>query len=713
MKFQARNNYLINWPEYPLLRTTICFMVGIFLSDSFDITLQWCAVVLGVLIVFFYCFNRVKKSSLNLIRGLGVSMLFIGILLGVIRGNLQKAINNPFHYSHGIQNESVTIVGKVSSELKRKKRISATINVLSINTKKYTGRLLVYFDKADSLVNYQIGDIIMMRGKVHQIKDNHNPRAFNYREYLKYQGVDYQIFLKDGVHKLVSSGNVNWISGLTIEIRKWAITIFKERIKQKDQFATASAMVLGHRDNISKDLYTSFSETGAVHVLAVSGLHVGIICLIFIIFFNQFKNESNTFKLIKLISLLLVVWTYALITGASPAVLRASVMFSLILIGRLWFKGANIYNILSCSALLILMYDPYLLFQLSFQFSYLALISIVFFQPYFERWFETRHRILNRIWQLTTVSIAAQILIFPISVYHFHEFPTYFVLSGIIAVFLATFILGIGIALLCFNSIPGLGDIISFFYSVLLEGFIGAIEGVQSLPFTTIDGLFISVESVLICYLLIGAIMYLLRLRPTNYKEAIRNTLKKKRIAACIVMLSTIALMINSILHTNRIKNLTELIVYDIYEHTAIDIFDNNQLYSIYSRNVDHDKVDFASKGYRIYNGNLANTTTSLLEKDNLDEALFLTNGSLFFKNHHLYFVDEIETNNRMPCASDILLVVNKTKQLPHNFLEHHRTSLVVLDNSLTRSIRDVWIEECKKRMLRVHDVREHGVFRL
>lgn len=171
--------------------------------------------------------------------------------------------------------------------------------------------------------------------------------------------------------------------------------------------------------------------------------------------------------------------------------------------------------------------------------------------------------------------------------------------------------------------------------------------------------------------------------------------------------------MINSILHTNRIKNLTELIVYDIYEHTAIDIFDNNQLYSIYSRNVDHDKVDFASKGYRIYNGNLANTTTSLLEKDNLDEALFLTNGSLFFKNHHLYFVDEIETNNRMPCASDILLVVNKTKQLPHNFLEHHRTSLVVLDNSLTRSIRDVWIEECKKRMLRVHDVREHGVFRL
>jgi len=353
MKYQARNNYLINWPEYPLLRITICFMIGIFLGDALSIPLLHSIVLLMGLVFTFLVVNRFGHSSRSSIRSSGIMILSIGILLGVVRGNLQQGVNNPFHYTHLIGKDNAVLVGQIISELKRKKRLSTTVKVQSVDGKTCSGKLLVYFGRGDSLISYQVGDIIALKGRIQRLKDNPNPKSFNYKDFLKYKGISCQMFLKDEAHKMLSSGRPVIFNRAALKIRKWALSVFESRLNEKDQFATASAMVLGYREHISDDLYASFSETGAVHILAVSGLHVGIICMIFLVFFNRIRNDSNGFKIIKLISLLSVVWIYALVTGASPAVLRAAVMFSLILVGRLWFKGANIYNILGRSAMII------------------------------------------------------------------------------------------------------------------------------------------------------------------------------------------------------------------------------------------------------------------------------------------------------------------------------------------------------------------------
>ncbi len=712
MKFQARNNYLINWPEYPLLRITICFIIGIALSDFFTLSLGSCIVILISLLITYIFLNGNCFPSKIVIRLLSSLVLLIGISLGVFRANLQKGSNNTFNFLNHIGNENL-IVGRVATDLKRKKRVSTTLQVLRVDGEPSRGKLLVYFSKRDSLPEYQIGDIIFIEGKVQLLKDNSNPKSFNYKDYLRYKSIDSQIFLRDDKHKLLSKGELNYINQTALRIRKRALSIFEKRLKDKDHLAVASAMVLGYRDHLSDDLYTSFSETGAVHVLAVSGLHVGIICMIFIFFFNRINNDSNIFKVIKLITLLSVVWIYALVTGASPAVLRAAVMFSFILVGKLWFRGTNIYNILACSALIILLYDPYLLFQLSFQFSYLALISIVFFQPHIEKLYDTKHWVFTRIWQLTTVSIAAQILIFPISVFLFHKFPTYFILSGIVAVFLATFILGMGLLLICINSVPAIGDLVSAGYSRLLEIFIQIISWIQSLPYNNIDGVYFSKVNVILLYVLIGIVMFRLSLKPKNYKEVFHKNLISKRISKLLLALGILFLLINSILFSYRIKNHSELIVYDISNATAIDIFCGNNLYTIESKNTDIKKIDFANKSYRIYNGSPNAISLSEVKECENDHFILNRNGTMIYKNKHLILMDRIDMNKIIPCTSDILLVANKSKVLPYEFLEYHITSLVVLDNSLSFKVKNQWSRECERRNIEVFDIRKKGIFRL
>jgi len=712
MKFQTRNNYVVNWPEYPLLRVTICFMAGIYLSDVSNIDLFTNVTISVSLLIAFVFLNVAFRQSKVNIRMLSLLLLLVGVTFGMFRGNLQKGSNNSFHYQKHICNEN-WIVGKMASELKKKKSISATIEVRQINNEKSSGKLLVYFNKKDSLVNYKIGDIIKIDGKVHKLKDNPNPQAFNFKDYLKYKGIDYQMFLKKGSHELIITGELSIVNNLAFEIRNWALSIFEKRLKDKDQLATASAMVLGYREHLNDELYTTFSETGAVHVLAVSGLHVGIICMIFIFLFNRIKIDGNVFKSFKLITLLSVVWIYALVTGASPAVLRAAVMFSFILLGRLWFKGANIYNILAFSALILLLYDPFLLFQLSFQFSYLALISIVFFQPHLERLYETKHWVTTRIWQLITVSIAAQILIFPISVYHFHQFPSYFILSGVAAVFLATFILGLGLLVLSLDQMPIIGDTVSTLYSYLLEGFLQIISGIQSLPFNKVDGIYISLSSVFVLYLLVGTVMFLISLKPQSYKDVFHKKSRRRKLAKIIVAGCITFLAVNSILFTYRISNQKELIVYDVSKSTAIDIFIGNKLYQISSDHIDESKLNYACQAYRVYNGNP--DLISLTQNSNLQHDLLFwsKNGSMIFKGRHLFFANKENTQSSIPCESDIVLIVNNSILLPYQFLERHSTSLVVLDNSISYKVKNQWIHECRKRDIKIHDIRKNGVFRL
>lgn len=715
MIYVNENSRILNWPEFPLVRVAILLILGIFVGSYMSISLYY---QLGFTLLLFVLINVIQYSGSTRMMTIRLNSFLILILIfsvGVIRYSLQCTKYDNYHYTKYIDHSDY-IVGQVIQEIKKKKASSSTLlSVQSVNGQPCRGKLLVYFNKRDSLLNYTLGDIIAVNGRATPIQGMKNPRAFDYKKYLANKGIDRQIFLKEDQHSLISQERLFFVFHFANEARNWALDILDHRLPDRDEFATASAMVLGNREHISEELKTAFSDTGAVHVLAVSGLHVGIVIMFFNFLFRRTRSESkHSKKVIKFIILTLVVIAYALITGASPAVVRASIMFSTLLLGRLWFDNTNVYNILAFSAILILLYDPNNLTDLGFIFSYLALISIVFFQPRLMRWieqyYEPTHWLSIRILQLITVSIAAQILIFPMSISLFHKFPLYFILSGVFAVAMAPFILGFGLVLIMISWIPFISETIAVLLSLIIKVFLGIIYGIQMLPFNSVDNVWISKFSMICLYLAILAIMHLLAHKKTEYELFLNPSKMARNVAFSVTVLSIIGLFINSIYATYRIKTHNEMIIYDVNKTTLIDIYNGTKLNSIILDSASSAQLNYACRDNRIFHGN------HLPEILNLESSITRNNfiyrkGLMRFLEKNIYFLINAEIANSIPTHSDILLISHSCQIPPYSILNQHTTQKVVMDGSISYKMINQWKKECLKRNIPIHITKQDGAY--
>ena len=251
-------------------------------------------------------------------------------------------------------------------------------------------------------------------------------------------------------------------------------SVLKKMIPSKQSYGVASALFLGIRDGIDNEVQNAYRSAGATHVLAVSGLHVGILSAI-IAFLLGFLRKHNKFKYLYLFFVLGVLFSYSFLTGLSPSVLRASVMFAIIQIGLTFSRRTNIYNNLAFSAFLLLIFSPYMIFEVGFQLSYLAVLGIVLIQPKIVRLWKPSSWIIKKGWELLTVSLAAQLITFPICLYYFHQFPSYFWLSGFVVIPAAMVILGCAIAIILFS-----------FFSKLTCGFFAFNPCINSNFFTVV-----------------------------------------------------------------------------------------------------------------------------------------------------------------------------------------------------------------------------------
>ena len=327
------------------------------------------------------------------------------------------------------------------------------------------------------------------------------------------------------------------------------------------------------------------------------------------------------------------------------------------------------------------------------------------------RWWETKHWWTTRMWQLASVSIAAQILTFPISIYYFHQFPTYFILSGVAAVFLATFILTGGLLLFFVDGIPYLGDFVGHVYSLLVESLVKVIKLIQSLPLNKLEEIYFSKHTVLLLYVCIGTIMFLMSIKPNGYKGVFFKKTKHKRTARYILLSCIVLLALNSALYTKRVKENYEMITYDISKGSVIDFFVGSSVYSIRSEKVEVGDIEFSCTPYRIFKGVKNTFDLDAIHDSKFKSKWFINNDEIVFKNKHIFLVDRFIKKEGMPCTSDILMVINSTDLLPSDILETHKTSIVVLDRSLTYVVRNKWIKACKKLHIPFHDIRSDGVF--
>lgn len=294
-------------------------------------------------------------------------------------------------------------------------------------------RIRLYTTDASLFQDILPGDSIMFSAVPARVRNRSLPGCFRYDKYLNRQYIWHTAFVDSSIFRRGGVSDARTLQRWAAEIRKAMIRKFTSYGLQGEELAVIAALSAGETLMLEEPIRDDYASAGTLHVLAVSGLHVGILYLFLsFILFNRYN--TRLLHVLRFLIILSVLWTYALVTGLSPSVIRATTMFSLFHLGKSLNKSAGSLNILATSAMVLLALDPMQLFIVGFQFSYLAVGGILLFQSRLEGIFNPRNLVLRRIWQLTTVSISAQIFTFPLTLYYFHQYPVYSLLANLFVI---------------------------------------------------------------------------------------------------------------------------------------------------------------------------------------------------------------------------------------------------------------------------------------
>ena len=369
--------------------------------------------------------------------------------------------------------------------------------------------ILLYFEKDSSAFSLTKGDVLQIYTALESpINTSPNPASFDYARYLRIKGICATGYVNQYSWEKVRHIDTFSILSFAESIRLHLLSIYKKHNITDDDFGILAALTLGYRQDISPDVRETFSDTGAMHILAVSGLHVGIIMYVLSLLLFPLNRTKHT-KRIKSLIIICLLWCYAFITGLSPSVTRATIMFSLISFAPIINRHSSTYNTIFLSAFCILLLKPNSLFEIGFQLSYSAVLAIVYFYPKISDLFHPKNRCVKWVWDLLCVSLTAQIGTAPFVLYYFHQFPNYFLLTNFLAIPAATLIIYTAVLFFCVSWIPYIGSCITFLLKALLKLFYWLISYIGSFPNATSHIWLGEFETFLLYFIIIGFVFCL------------------------------------------------------------------------------------------------------------------------------------------------------------------------------------------------------------
>lgn len=672
--------------DFPLAKITIWFLIGIlvFYYAPINIVISILAFAIGIVTFFIlYLLAKRNKKSITLF---GATTYFISFFIGGLTlllhtDSFQKT--NYIHCKKAFQSKqyiTLTLREKLKSN-SYNDRYTAIIN--TIDGVNYSGKIIVNIVK-DSLRPLIIGNILKAETKLISNVPNKNPNQFDYSKYLS----DRQIFAQVYVDKSQININKNikkdiWYYSDCLHQR--IIRNLKKAHFNTEEMNVALALILGQQQEISNEIIQDYQYSGATHILSVSGLHVGFIML-FINFILKPIPNTRKGSFIKLSCVILALALFAIISGLSPSVLRSVVMFSFVATGNHLRRSGNIYHTLLVSIFLILLFEPYFLFDVGFQLSYIALFFILWLQPLLNKIWTPKNKFLIYIWNALTVSFAAQIGAFPLCLYYFHQFPGLFFVTNIVIIPVLAFIMiaGIIVMILAVISVPPEIVVKIFEKSIYLLNYI--IHYVASFKsFVILDISFNFYYLISFYLLIISAIIWFLK---PNYKKL-------------VLVLTSIILVQCSFIYTKReIQNQNEFIVYNAKKKTII------------SSRIGQ-KITVFTNDKLLLNGSKNNTLNSYLvgNYSHLESAKKVEN-LLFYNGRKIFIIDSsgIFKNNIQP---DILILTQSPKLNMDRVLETLHPSIVIADASNSISIQKRWKMTCSKKKIPFHAIAEKGFYKI
>ncbi len=395
--------------------------------------------------------------------------------------------------------------------------------------------ILAYFQKDSLKPPPQIGDLIALSSNLQRIKNSSSsPTDFNYADYMAKQGVYYQTYIKSDSYTLIDSSYKTNLRYYGCKIRTKLINIYRNFDFNDKELAVLEALTLGYKSDLDDDTKSAFQSSGAMHVLAVSGLHTGIIMLITDLLL-RFMNRTRRERIIKCVIVLSVIWLFAAVTGFSSSVNRAALMFSIMSIGNATGRNTTTYNSIALSCFILLFINPYLIFNVGFGLSYMAVLSIVSFNPLFQSVeYSIKNPVLKYFVGIVLVSIAAQIGTSVLSICTFGQFPMYFLLTNIIVIPVAYVIMILAIALLISSPVYWLGYAVFWLLKKALSFLVWSVSWIETLPGSCITDIVLNNYNAILIYAIILSLVVFI-----YYKRFVWIKIS----VACLLIISVLSII--------------------------------------------------------------------------------------------------------------------------------------------------------------------------
>jgi competence protein ComEC len=453
-----------------------------------------------LLINVFYAQFKIYRYKAVLSVTFHLLLFVTGYALAIVKSEVLHADyfdNRTSSHLRIVVNEEPRLKGKV---LMFKSKVIMGYD--SLSPQKTTGYLLISI-KLDSGSTSKIpyGTVLIIPNAVKATRANPNPATFDYKNWLATQHIHHQIFLNlEDIAFTKENEGVPLIK-YALTLRERQVQYFRKILKSDDVYSVASTLILGYRADLDEEVLSYYAKTGTIHALSVSGMHVGLIYLVLAWIFS-FLDRNRIAKACKLFIILLLISCYTILTGLSPSVLRAAIMISVFMIGKGINRSANGVNILAFSGFLILVYDPLILWDVGFQLSYLAVLGLILVQPTIEDWFYFKNTFYQKIWSAISISLAAQLFTFPLSIYYFHQFPMYFLFSNLFILIPVTGIMYLGIVILLFR-LTFLAEGLEWLINMTNLG----LKYIAELPFSSMSSIWISSLELLLLSIIIGVFL--------------------------------------------------------------------------------------------------------------------------------------------------------------------------------------------------------------
>ena len=573
--------------QLPFVKLLLPFIAGISLVILWPELGMYSFIPLLAFVSVFVFLNRKPKSLLsNRLSNICVYLIFITFGLWL------SHTTNPRNHHQNIEKAGLDGIYKIRiveiPEIKLKTiKIQAKVIYRIDNNKilEANERALFYFDKKIEVP--KPGDELLVKCCFKSIPEPENPYQFNYKRFLKWQGIYYQTFVRNPDYvKNTGVNSATFFQKILYNGTRYLIKLFKENIHDSTALGVTEALIFGYKEDLPKELVESYSRTGTLHVLAVSGLHVAIVFLMLaqgLWFLDKWKYGVW----LKTGIVIICIWGYCILTGMSPSIIRAGVMISLVLVGKALNRQAHIFNTVAVSAFLILLINPFWLLNVGFQLSFAAVLGIVFLQHYLLPLWAPPNKFFTMVWNILIISICAQIATFPLSLYYFNQFPNYFLLSNLVIIPLTSLVIYTGIGMVIVSKIP----ILLFVFSWLTENLVKLtnylVVTIEKFPFSFVDGIKLNLPQLILLYICISSVIYWLI-----------KTDRRGLTYALISLLLLVGISSYDILKLRKEKN---MVIFNIPNQNAILLSDGRKSVLI-SDNCNSGKQLFYIRGWLIHN---------------------------------------------------------------------------------------------------------------